>query len=224
MRETNYVNVEGWMKERLGLRGKELFAYAIVYGFSQDRMGWYVGGRSYIADWLGCTTKTAGNVLGSLVDKGLVVRKEAVSESGWAYQYQAVGDGEETSQGVGKKTPGGEGKNFPGGREKTSHITTKGDYKEENNRESRRFAPPTRDEVAEYAMRMGYTSFNADRFIDYYESNGWMVGRNKMKSWEAAVRSWAARDKAPARPALHANTLNIPDDVRSVIDRVNGGA
>ena len=35
---------------------------------------------------------------------------------------------------------------------------------------------------------------DVDRFFDYYTSNGWKVGRNSMKDWRAAVRSWAKRD------------------------------
>ena len=36
---------------------------------------------------------------------------------------------------------------------------------------------------------------NADTFIDFYACKGWMVGKNKMKDWKAAVRTWEQRDK-----------------------------
>lgn len=73
-----------------------------------------------------------------------------------------------------------------------------------------RFEKPTLDDVRSYATERGYTSFPAERFIDYYTANGWKVGKNPMKDWRAAVRSWAARgdqsqthnrDK-PTNPAL----------------------
>lgn len=57
-----------------------------------------------------------------------------------------------------------------------------------------RFAPPTTEDVAEYAGSKGLT-IDAQRFVDFYESKGWMVGKNKMKDWKAAVRNWCARDK-----------------------------
>ena len=60
--ERNFVKIGGWMVSELGLRGNELITYAVIYGFSQDGKGWFCGGRSYIADWLGCNEKTAGNV------------------------------------------------------------------------------------------------------------------------------------------------------------------
>lgn len=57
-----------------------------------------------------------------------------------------------------------------------------------------RMARPTVQEVADYAAERGDSSFNAERFVDYYESNGWKVGRNPMKDWKATVRTWMAKD------------------------------
>lgn len=52
-----------------------------------------------------------------------------------------------------------------------------------------RFIPPTLQEVEAYIQEKGY-NFTAEAFFDYYTSNGWMVGRNKMKDWKASVRNW----------------------------------
>lgn len=52
-----------------------------------------------------------------------------------------------------------------------------------------RFAPPTLEDVKEYCMERG-NGVDAQRFIDFYEMKGWMVGKNKMKDWKAAVRTW----------------------------------
>ena len=57
-----------------------------------------------------------------------------------------------------------------------------------------RFAPPTTEEIQTYCNEKHY-NVNPEHFIDYYESNGWKVGRNSMKDWKAAVRNWARRDK-----------------------------
>ena len=56
--------------------------------------------------------------------------------------------------------------------------------------EKKRFAPPTRQNVADYVAEKGYGNVDIDRFMDYYTSNGWMVGKNKMEDWRAAVRNW----------------------------------
>lgn len=73
-----------------------------------------------------------------------------------------------------------------------------------------RFQKPTLDDVRSYATERGYTSFPAERFIDYYTANGWKVGKNPMKDWRACVRSWSARGDQeqprnrgkPTNPAL----------------------
>lgn len=52
---------------------------------------------------------------------------------------------------------------------------------------------PTRDEVRDYCMQRG-NNVDADRFVDYYSSNGWMVGKNHMKDWKAAVRVWERKE------------------------------
>ena len=54
----------------------------------------------------------------------------------------------------------------------------------------KRFAPPSREEVQAYIAEKGY-NVDAERFIDYYTANGWRVGKNPMKDWKAAVRTWA---------------------------------
>ena len=58
----------------------------------------------------------------------------------------------------------------------------------------KRFTPPTLDEVIEYCSERG-NKVDTQKFIDYYTSNGWMVGKNKMKDWKAAVRSTWEKDK-----------------------------
>lgn len=54
----------------------------------------------------------------------------------------------------------------------------------------KRFAPPTPEDVREYCREKGL-NVDADRFVDFYESKNWYVGKNKMKDWKAAVRNWA---------------------------------
>ena len=54
---------------------------------------------------------------------------------------------------------------------------------------SARFTPPSLDEVKEYCKERG-NKVDADKWFDYYTSNGWKVGKNSMKDWKAAVRTW----------------------------------
>lgn len=58
----------------------------------------------------------------------------------------------------------------------------------------KRFVKPTAEQVSEFAASIGHPSFSAAHFIDYYESNGWKVGRNPMKDWKATVRNWCRKE------------------------------
>ena len=59
-----------------------------------------------------------------------------------------------------------------------------------------RFTPPTLEEVKAYCQERN-NFVDPEKFIDFYESKGWMVGRNKMKSWKASVRTWEKDTKKP---------------------------
>ena len=52
-----------------------------------------------------------------------------------------------------------------------------------------KFVKPTLQEVKAYCIERG-NDVDPERFMNHYEANGWMVGRNKMKDWRAAVRNW----------------------------------
>lgn len=66
--------------------------------------------------------------------------------------------------------------------------------KEKVKRESRNFVPPTLSEVKAYCQERN-NGINPQSFIDFYSSKGWFVGKNKMKDWKAAVRTWEQRRK-----------------------------
>lgn len=53
----------------------------------------------------------------------------------------------------------------------------------------KKFKKPTLEEVKEYCLERN-NNVDAELFINYYESNGWKVGRNSMKDWKACVRTW----------------------------------
>lgn len=57
-----------------------------------------------------------------------------------------------------------------------------------------RFAPPSLQEVEKYINEKGY-SIDAEAFIAFYESKGWYIGKNKMKSWKYAITTWEKRER-----------------------------
>ena len=64
----------------------------------------------------------------------------------------------------------------------------------------KRFEKPSEFDITNYMMSKGMTinpaSAEAEKFFNYYESNGWKVGKNPMKSWEAAARNWMKNNNA----------------------------
>lgn len=81
--------------------------------------------------------------------------------------------------------------------------------KEENIKDKKKcmyFVPPTLEEVSEYIREKGY-KVDAEKFVDFYTSKGWMVGKNKMKDWKASVRTWA-KSRMEGKTAKGTNNFN----------------
>ena len=64
----------------------------------------------------------------------------------------------------------------------------------EENSINKRFKKPTLEEIKEYCKERN-NNVDAQRFIDFYESKDWMIGKNKMKDWKAAIRTWEKNSK-----------------------------
>ena len=90
--------------------------------------------------------------------------------------------------------------------------------KDIDSKKRKRFIPPTLEEVKSYCSERK-NNVDADKFIDYYESNGWMVGRNKMKDWKAAVRSWERNNYGNSKQQSHV-VEEVPDYMRKQIDEM----
>ena len=64
---------------------------------------------------------------------------------------------------------------------------------------NRAFAKPTHTELVEaFTGKVENPDHEADRFINFYESKGWMIGKTKMKSWQHAAAGWATRSNQNA--------------------------
>jgi hypothetical protein len=60
---------------------------------------------------------------------------------------------------------------------------------EEEQEQEKRFQKPTIEDVKTYMKEQGMNDIS-ERWMSHYESNGWLVGKNKMKDWKASVRTW----------------------------------
>ena len=95
----------------------------------------------------------------------------------------------------------GYSKNFEGGIQKNlkDNITLNNTINISN-----QFIPPSIEEVKEYCIERRNT-VDAETFVDFYTSKGWLVGKNKMKDWKAAVRTWE-RNRNQSTTSTTSNT------------------
>lgn len=85
-------------------------------------------------------------------------------------------------------------------------ATTNKECNNEIKKETKRFAPPSIEEVFEHLSDSGYSyKIEAEKFWNYYESNGWKVGKNKMKNWKSAASGWIKRTNLPKKLAAQSN-------------------
>lgn len=81
------------------------------------------------------------------------------------------------------------------------------EIEEDGTKTAKRFCPPTLEEVKAYCAEKEY-NIDAERFIDFYASKGWFVGKNKMKDWQAAVRNWSKGSRADGGARTTTNNIN----------------
>ena len=87
-----------------------------------------------------------------------------------------------------------------------------------------RFKKPTLDEVKNYCI-LRKNNIDAEAFIAFYESKGWMVGSNKMKNWKQAIVTWEKREtKKPTMSKIHQHlqkNLNVKEKLKKQFNEIN---
>lgn len=84
--------------------------------------------------------------------------------------------------------------------------------KQESKKENaQRFKPPTIEEIKNFISEKGY-SVDAESFFAFYESKGWLIGKNKMKNWKMAVVTWAKRNNGNGSFRKKTNSKSVNDE------------
>jgi hypothetical protein len=120
------------------------------------------------------------NIINSLIDKELVYKSPATKHLRVTSvfldslnDYKKFTDGKDSLQIESKKFTEIGKKSLPNNN--TNNKNT--------------FIRPTAEQVNEYSKEIGFT-LDGSQFIDHYEARGWLIGKNHMKDWKAAVRTW----------------------------------
>ena len=176
-----FIIISDWMLE-LDLSIVERTIYAVIYGFSQRRMGIYNGSRSYLAMWCSCTTRTVDTALARLISLGLINKTERYEGGVKLCTYTAnyhkgknFAGSEKISQGVGKK--------LQGCSEKIAHNNIE-DNIDNNIATTTGVADAPQQPIKKFSYRdkliaAGVTAENADRLLANRKANN-------LKNTEAA--------------------------------------
>ena len=104
---------------------------------------------------------------------------------------------------------------------KSNNINTNNNLTDSNKKAF--FKKPTLDEVKDYCI-FRKNNIDANGFIDFYESKGWQIGKEKMKSWKACIRSWESRhkEKPQTMSKLHQHlqkNLNVKEKLKNQLKK-----
>lgn len=98
--------------------------------------------------------------------------------------------------------------------------TIEGECEKPHSPKRKTFTKPTIDEIQDYCIERN-NNVNAEQFFDHYESNGWKVGKNSMKDWKAAVRTWERSEYR--KPTQKKNSKqDAINDLRDLMNEYGG--
>lgn len=211
MRTDGYVVVQPWMVTDYNLKGNKLLVYALIWGFSQDEQSCFYGSTRYIMDYFKLSERAVVGILDELVEDGLLSKWSEPVNGRTTNRYAALRPAACSAVDDGCQNCNHE-ENAPMQKvqadpcKKCSSTPAKSAGKKENNNKSEnkgtsatRFSPPKVEELKAYFQEKGLSSkdaqLEAEKFIDRYEANGWIVGKVKMKKWKSAANNWLRNRK-----------------------------
>tara|TARA_R100001480_G_scaffold1874_1_gene5953 strand:+ start:1290 stop:1949 length:660 start_codon:yes stop_codon:yes gene_type:complete len=181
-----WIPKEIWLNEKLTIQEK-IFLVEID---SLDNESGCFAGNAYFSEFFGISKTRVSLVIKSLIEKGFVssttVYKEGTKQIlkrvlNICYRPYTTKVKEGTQQKL-----------------KDNNTSISNTVNNTNKRESppsKKFTPPTLIELSEYMQEQEFKDIPSEsmKFMDHYESVGWMVSKNKMRCWKAAVRNWKRR-------------------------------
>ena len=122
IKNENYITIQGWMLNELGLKGNSLIIYATIYGFSQTNNCEFTGSANYLAEWCGCSRQTVLTTLNKLVEDKLLIKQEEFRNNVkfCSYSVNLTGCQNSLQRDV-KKFDRGMSKNLTGGCQNSLH-------------------------------------------------------------------------------------------------------
>ena len=192
--------------------GKEADVFAVINGYSQEGQGFFFGSLAQLSQFCGIRSKTTTQkILKSLLSKGAIVKGEE-SHNGVKFCTYKVN---KNWYGISKIDTGGISE-IDTNNKRDEYINNNSLYKG-----SSHFQKPSLEDIREYCISRG-NQVDPEQFFNFYESNGWKVGKNAMKDWRAAIRTWEKREKEVAPRKRERKPESVFEHNLKVMDQLYG--
>lgn len=102
---------------------------------------------------------------------------------------------------------------IPNDTKNADSVSVSGSGSVTGKKEIKGFVKPTIEQLKEYMREQGMNDI-AENWLNHYEANGWMVGKNKMKDWKASVRTWKLnnlKNNSPSQQVVHKKVFTLSD-------------
>lgn len=175
-----YTTIIHPIRKHFSLSCNDYCVLDTIMRMQNNESHWCYMSKDTMANDLDLSKQAVLNIINKLIEKDLIIKNPAtkhlkVSAVFLEYlnDYKKFTDGKETLQ--------IESRNFTETGKKT--------LPNNNTNNKNTFIRPTAEQISEYSKEIGFT-LDGNHFIDHYEARGWLIGKNPMKDWKAAVRTW----------------------------------
>ena len=189
MASRGFITIPDWMYD-LDLDVYETIILATIFGFSQDGDSRFSGSQNYLARKAKCSRRKVVNCLENLLSKGFI-EKFDVNVRGihlCEYTFKASAFDAQGVHQVHRECECGAHNN----------IDDNIDINTLSIKKNTKFKKPSIEEIRLYCQERN-NSVDPEKFFNFYESKGWVVGKSPMKDWKAAVRTWEQRGPEKTR-------------------------
>ena len=175
-----YTTIIHPIRKHFSLSCNDYCVLDTIMRMQNNESHWCYMSKDTMANDLDLSKQAVLNIITKLVEKELIVKNPATKHLKvsvlfleYLNDYKKFTDGKETLL------------------ERSKNFTETGKKTLPNNNTNNKntFIRPNSKEVNEYAESIGF-NLQGDQFIDHYEARGWLIGKNPMKDWKAAVRTW----------------------------------
>ena len=195
--EENFIIIPEIVYRDERLSPRAVLLYGLVRAFSNER-GFCWASNAALAERLHISKSRISHLVSELSSCGLI-RLQADPETGVRHICPIA----ENNEGIANFSyPHRQKQQTPSLNSATREYKQSMSESAGTPAQRKRFQPPSVSEVADYCRERRNT-INAEQFVDFYEARGWKLGRQTMRDWKAAVRTWERREQTstPARQA-----------------------